>query len=106
LSFNTHASLILWMSDCARVARCIEARVLGREAVSQYTKRRGGASRLGISVAVRYSSSEHKSQYMAAPPLRASVLCLPVVHRSPDWINKGPVSFGVGYRHCIRAAVD
>jgi hypothetical protein len=41
-------------------ARCSEARGLGREAVSHYTKRRGGAARLGTSVAVHNSSSETK----------------------------------------------
>jgi hypothetical protein len=43
-----------------RLARCREKRAgfMGIEAVGHDTKRRGGASRLGISVAVRYSTSE------------------------------------------------
>jgi hypothetical protein len=51
--------------------------------VGHYTKRRGGAARLGTSVAVHHSSSEPKCRYPSfAVTSRfsyVSVLCVPVV---------------------------
>jgi hypothetical protein len=51
---------------------------MGREAVGHYTKRRGGASRLGTSVAVHHTS-------FVASPLRVTVMCVPVVVGEAVW---------------------
>jgi hypothetical protein len=50
--------LVVWQWYEAR--KVCEGRGLGREAVGPYTGRRGGASRLGTSVAVHHSSSVPK----------------------------------------------
>jgi hypothetical protein len=62
--------------------------------VGHYTKRRGGASRLGTSVAMHHSSSEPGCAVREVPPpLRVSALCVPVVVGEAVW----KVDWGVLY---------